>query len=92
MKKLAMLLVAAAICCGATAATAAETANKVQCTATTQAGAQCKKTAVSGTKLCTVHTPVPAAERCTATTKADTQCKHRRAAGLSTCKQHAKKK
>lgn len=91
MKKLAMLLVAAAICCGATTATAeTKQTQKVQCTATTKAGAQCKRNAVDGTKLCTIHTPVQPSERCQAKTKSGEQCKRRHNQNGKFCTQHQK--
>lgn len=83
-----MLLVACALSVGAMNATKNET--KVQCTATTKAGAQCKKTAKEGTKLCSVHTPVPANERCAATTKKGEQCKRRHNESSKFCTQHQK--
>lgn len=68
----------------------AQTENKVQCTAITKAGTQCRHHATKGTTLCTIHTPVPEADRCKATTKQGTQCKRKHNDHSAYCTQHEK--
>lgn len=89
MKK-AILALAIMLAMPMAAETTTATTTKVQCTAITKKGEQCKNKAQEGTTLCRVHTPIAPADRCKATTKSGEQCKRRNNDHSPYCTQHEK--
>ncbi len=79
MKKLMMIFAASAVTFSAWA---------VQCSAKTEDGAQCKREALEGRKLCWQH--AKAAAQCQAVTAEGTKCKREATEGSKYCWQHAK--